>query len=409
MARQGASGGLVWGRASPPVQSIQSDRSSEALRYRARSHHAVGRTSEPASQAPKYWASAPDVISRAFSTVAGGLVSPGRWYHAPMRRALALVLPLALAATMFAKDHAPTPLPDQLIIARHTFFDNGPLIVYEVLFVRSAPDGTSIERITLQPGHSVCYDPAKAEVATAQTTESLAGLLENKNPCAIPEKQLNHELQRRKHGLVFSSIEVSLRIQCGAQTRTLQADILDRDLFDPSANTPENTSWVMRTLTRIDSHLGKGVLDKPMFDFSEPQAAPPPTSPDAAAVAAGKYDDLFPNVDPSFRLSALYRAAQQVTPTPSIKLVSGNVPPDVIAAMKYPPIARAARIEGHVSFTVTPDSSGKVIAFKLVNGHPILAKTTEAQVAQWRLPTSAAGQTLPITLEFKLNCIAPAK
>jgi len=43
---------------------------------------------------------------------------------------------------------------------------------------------------------------------------------------------------------------------CGGETRLIRSDILDRDMFDASAHTPENTAWTMQLLEKLDKPLG---------------------------------------------------------------------------------------------------------------------------------------------------------
>ena len=58
-----------------------------------------------------------------------------------------------LSTSALPKQHSPVlPTPDQFIVGRHSFFDFGPPTdFYELFVVRSAPKGSSIERISLTP------------------------------------------------------------------------------------------------------------------------------------------------------------------------------------------------------------------------------------------------------------------
>jgi hypothetical protein len=81
--------------------------------------------------------------------------------------------------------------PGQFEIGRHTFFDCGPPFnFYEIFVVRPSPAGISVERITLTPPGQKCVAPAEVKAASASTSESVAQLLGDKNPCSIPEKAL---------------------------------------------------------------------------------------------------------------------------------------------------------------------------------------------------------------------------
>jgi hypothetical protein len=136
------------------------------------------------------------------------------------------------------------------------------------MLVRSAESGASIERMTLTPAGDVCFSPAKYEMANGSLTETVPALLGKTDPCKIPEKELLRERKRCKKCMVFSGANVAMQVQCGNQTRIIRSDILDRDMFDPAAQTPEHTSWTMQLLESLDKSLGPGVMDKLMFELT---------------------------------------------------------------------------------------------------------------------------------------------
>lgn len=305
-----------------------------------------------------------------------------------------------------AGGHKPAPpLPDHFAIGRDTFFDFGPPFHYvELLLVGPASEGTAIQRIMLTPPGQVCLVPAKVEVASATLKQSVASLFAGTNPCTIPEKDLNKELKRRKHYLVFSGANISMQVQCGTQTRVIRSDILDRDMFDPRAGTPQHTSWTMRILSQLDSAVGPGVMDKPMFSI--PADAPTPPLPDSPAlqdIASGKYDALFPGT--TEKPSKIYGLAQETIPQPTVRLVdSSPFQPALSPLPAYPAIARLAQVEGTVTFSFDVDSNGKPARFFLEKGQPLFQKAVESAVDKWTFPSEAAGQRIRATFEFALNC-----
>ncbi len=182
-----------------------------------------------------------------------------------MRRWVVICAVLVLCGRALSRDRQLPPPPDRFEIGRHTFFDFGPPHdYYELLLIRPAPGGTSIQRITLTPAAG-CTQPAKVETASVVISETVGSLLGPTNPCAIPEKELRRERKRCKKCLVFSGANVALQVQCGSQTRVIRADILDRDMFDPAAKTLEHTSWTMQLLDHLDHAIGPGVMEKPIF------------------------------------------------------------------------------------------------------------------------------------------------
>jgi len=166
----------------------------------------------------------------------------------------------------------------------------------------------------LTPAGDKCFVPAKLEPARGSISEPIAALFGSKNPCTTPEKELQHELTRGRHQLVFSFANVVMQVQCGAETRLLRSSILDRDRFDPAPNTPQNTSWSMKLLEQLDRAVGPGAMDKPIFPILAEAEKPSEISDSETLrdLAAGKYDALFRSSD--FRLSDLYREAIQSHP-----------------------------------------------------------------------------------------------
>jgi hypothetical protein len=167
---------------------------------------------------------------------------------------------------MAAAQTLPSGMPTQLTIARHTFFDFGPPNdFYEIIDVAQNGNELSVQRALVTPAGIACLQPAKVELSSGTLHESMEELLQSKNPCAIPEKELRREEQRCKKCLVFSGVDVTIQVRCAGKNRQIRTDILDRDLFDSAPNTPKNTSWSMAVLQRLDSAIGPGVIDKPIF------------------------------------------------------------------------------------------------------------------------------------------------
>jgi TonB family protein len=82
----------------------------------------------------------------------------------------------------------------------------------------------------------------------------------------------------------------------------------------------------------------------------------------------------------------------QDVPPPSIQ-----IPPDLLPARLlrkvapvYPPLARAARIQGTVVLSVLINKEGEIGDTKLVSGHPMLAPAAIQAVKQWRYSPAAS-------------------
>jgi len=296
--------------------------------------------------------------------------------------------------------------PDQFVIGRYTFFDFGPPDhFYEFFLVRQTRAGLSIEKLTLSPPGDPCGSPATCETATASLNQSIAELL-GRDPCSIPEKDLKREQKRCKNCLTFSGARVSMQVQCGARTRTILSSILDKDMFGRAPHTPENTSWTMALLEKLDDAIGDpGVMEKKMIEL--PAEGAPRTGAQEREVerelAAGKYDGLFKEVPDT--PSVLYATTKMTPAVPSIQLLS-SIPsrPDILVAPLYPPLAKAAHVEGKVDFKVDVDDRGNATNFTIVSGHALLRQAVEAAVKKWRFPKEATGQQVEAVVEFKQNC-----
>lgn len=185
-------------------------------------------------------------------------------------------------------------------------------------------------------------------------------------------------------------------------------DILDRDMFDAAANTPEQTSWTMRVMGSLDKALGPGVMEKPMFDMGSESSSTLGPKTIFKNLRSGEFDGLFHSAK---TLSEMAREASQSPSVPSV-ILSDSFPVAPIKAElpKYPPIARAAHVEGAVSvdFQVTPEGQAENVSF---NGDKLLMLhgAVEEAVWGWKFPESRDEHAGHATIEFKLNCPASTK
>ena len=74
----------------------------------------------------------------------------------------------------------------------------------------------------------------------------------------------------------------------------------------------------------------------------------------------------------------------------------------------YPPLARAARVQGTVILQVVVDESGRVRETKIISGHPLLTQAAVDAVQQWVYsPTLLNGEPIPVigtvTVRFTLG------
>ena len=160
----------------------------------------------------------------------------------------------------------------------------------------------------------------------------------------------------------------------------------------------------MEMVNRMDQAVGPGVMDKPMIAMPDEGNSLSNGDPNTLQdLIAGNYDELFEGAKD--KVSDLYRDAQKVAPVPSVRLLeSAPFAPESPILPKYPPIARAARVEGQVSFTAQIDSAGIPILVMLESGHPLLQSAVRENIYSWKFPKDAINQEIHGTIEFLLNC-----
>jgi TonB family protein len=92
------------------------------------------------------------------------------------------------------------------------------------------------------------------------------------------------------------------------------------------------------------------------------------------------------------------QARIKFTATPYLNPESvGMVPP------RYPPIAKAFRIQGQVVLEVTVGQDGRVSDVRSQSGTPLLVEAAEAAVRQWRYePSSGLPAGFTVAFEFQL-------
>lgn len=92
-------------------------------------------------------------------------------------------------------------------------------------------------------------------------------------------------------------------------------------------------------------------------------------------------------------LLALVGAAAAQNSEPLPMMAGGEFP-------VYPPLARAAQIQGVVKIVVTTDGH-KVTSTRVESGHPMLVKAAETSAATWRFATHTP-TTFTVTYRFVL-------
>lgn len=93
--------------------------------------------------------------------------------------------------------------------------------------------------------------------------------------------------------------------------------------------------------------------------------------------------------------------------TPPRIRVSGNVQQVKLVRQiepVYPPLAKAARIQGTVRFTVIVGKDGAVQQLQLISGHPLLVPAAQEAVKQWVYqPTLLNGEPVEVLTQIDVS------
>lgn len=331
-----------------------------------------------------------------------------------MQKLLVLGFVLLIRGTCVAQEHGnPAKFPSEVVIARDSFIDIGPPFnYYDLTFLRAEGETMDVERVSLNPPADACYPRAEIKTAHVVLHESLPSVMQFTNPCDIPEKALKAELKRRhKRGhLVFSGMNVTIEVQCAAGLRTIRADILDRDIFDEHPSTPKYTAWSHAVFEKLDKAAGDNPWDTPVFAKSETMSSPPSPSQSTAlqAISDGKYDAIFGDI--ADRPSKLYRLAQNPPRQPFIELTKSDpVRPNTYMDPTYPPIAKAAHVNGTVEFHLAISAEGAAKDVTIDSGPKMLWQTTSDAIAKWKFSPEDSGKVVQGSIRFGLNCASEGK
>jgi TonB family protein len=126
---------------------------------------------------------------------------------------------------------------------------------------------------------------------------------------------------------------------------------------------------------------------------------------DLLAAANDVDEHLSLNVEGGVVIISLPEMVMPMTPT-KIR-VGGNVQSANLirkVTPAYPPLAKQARIQGVVRFTVTIGKDGTVQDVQLVSGHPLLVSPAQDAVWQWQYkPTLLNGQPVDVVTTVDVN------
>lgn len=165
----------------------------------------------------------------------------------------------------------------------------------------------------------------------------------------------------------------------------------------------------MRVLGQLDGVLGTGALDKPIFATGSQKVENPDLNssnlPILENLRMGIYDDYFKS---DKKLSQLYRESLEPPALPSVELINSDLEtPGRQVLPIYPPIAKAALVEGIVETTFDVSPSGNTSNVQRVSGPKLMEKATTDAILQWTFPPSSEIRHEHAKIAFRLNCKNP--
>jgi protein TonB len=127
-----------------------------------------------------------------------------------------------------------------------------------------------------------------------------------------------------------------------------------------------------------ESSLVISAPEAPALQLAAPPPPPPPPPPGTGAAADGQFMRLGGNVA-------------------NARLVSQPAP-------VYPPLAKAARVQGTVRFDVQIGADGHVTGLQLLSGHQLLVQAAMDAVQHWVYqPTLLNGNPVPVATTVDVN------
>ena len=180
----------------------------------------------------------------------------------------------------------------------------------------------------------------------------------------------------------------------------------------PPAMAPPRVIKVIPRQFDAGKLMAPKVIPKNIAMIKEDELPPPSTG-----VVGGVYGGV-PGGSPGGVLGGIISSAASAAPPPppppppaAPKVTRVRVGGNVQAAAKvrgqnpnYPPLAKQARIQGHVVFTAIIGRDGTIQNLQLVSGHPLLVPAAQAAVSQWVYrPTLLNGEPVEVITQIDVN------
>lgn len=118
------------------------------------------------------------------------------------------------------------------------------------------------------------------------------------------------------------------------------------------------------------------------------------------------FSDLLPMTKPVDQPKAAKQAAGQPAPLGPVTVSSGVQAVKLLFGPRpaYPPLARAARVQGTVRIQAIIGVDGTISSLQVMSGPPLLAAAARDAVSRWRYqPTLLSGRPVEVITEIDVN------
>jgi TonB family protein len=182
-------------------------------------------------------------------------------------------------------------------------------------------------------------------------------------------------------------------------------------IHDGDQVTPDSMVQIQAAAREVDEHFMASIgfsKTEALIRLSLGAMMPPPPPPPASGGVAGGIAGGPPGGIVAYRDgSPVYAASADSAPTPSRIRVGGNVQlANLISKVNpmYPPLAKQARIQGVVHFTVVINRDGTIQNIEVISGHPLLVPAALEAVKQWTYkPTLLNNNPVEVITQVDVN------
>jgi periplasmic protein TonB len=195
--------------------------------------------------------------------------------------------------------------------------------------------------------------------------------------------------------------------------KQLMATVLVAPPPPPPPPPPPAAAPVIKVVKQVQTDIVNGQLRTPTkipekVKIIKEEEAPPPMA--AVAGVVGGVPGGVPGGQMGGVIGGIVSSAPMPVPKVAapqkIKVSQGVAQGNLIHEVKpsYPPIAKAARVQGQVVLQATISKNGQIENLRVVSGHPMLVQSALDAVKQWRYkPYMLNGDPVEVETQITVN------